>query len=708
MLDALCNPCLRGGRRGAFYRHPHMTFIAIPGITGSRRVRAVSSFFILLGSPVAMAQTPVEQTLPPIVVTASRFESQADQFPIAAQVITANDIRNSSATTLAEVLGKIGGVNTRNSLTGLPDAPLDLRGFGVTASQNTLVLVNGQRLSENEGVAARISSIPMDSIERIEILRGAGTVLYGAGAVGGTINIITRSPVQRGVSGNVSVLTGSYGLRDVRAGVQVGDGTKGMRLNAAHYEKDGYRANSRAELNNVSGELRFGGRDEFIAFNFNADNQRSRLPGVRTQTQLVTDPRGATTPDDYVNSDSRVFSLRGEKRLGEVTLAADVVRRDKNGTSFGSIAGAGTSRADTDVGMTSVSPRLLWETDMGSVNNKLTLGFDWSDWSYTNKTLGTGFLSSQNQIGSQQSRAVYVRDELLFASGTRLSLGVRHENVSQSDQDNITPRPKTTVDFGLNAHEIALQQELGGGYSAYGRVGRSFRLANIDENRCQFAPCNLTLLKPQRSNEREVGMQWRTKGASLRIGLFDMDIDDEIHYEPYTGINTNLPPTKRRGLELEGKFVVAKSVDLAVNYAHTQARFRSGTYTGFDGDLGFAPFTVDLAGKDVPLVPKDRLSANLGWQATAATRLTFNITYVGSQRYDNDQANNFRRMPSYTVSDVKISHDIGAWRLAAGINNLFDKAYYTYAVTNISATPSRFNAYPEDRRNAYVSAEYRF
>lgn len=403
-----------------------------------------------------------------------------------------------------------------------------------------------------------------------------------------------------------------------------------------------------------------------------------------------------------------MLSLRGEKRFGAVTLAADIVQRDKKGMSFGSFAGAGTSRANTDVEVTSVSPRLLWEAGNASVNNKLTFGFDWSDWSYSNRTVGTGWMSSQDQIGSQQNRAVYVRDELLFASGTRLSLGVRRENVDQSDQDNLTPRARTTADHHLNAHEIALQQDLGAGYSAYGRVGRSFRLANIDENRCLFAPCNLTLLKPQRSSDREVGMQWGAKGASLRVGLFDMDIDDEIHYEPYTGINTNLPPTKRRGIEIEGKFAVAKTIDLAVQYARTQARFRSGTYTGFDGDLGFAPFTVDLAGKDVPLVPKDRLSLNLGWQAAAATRLTFNVTYVGSQRYDNDQANNFRRMPSYTVTDVKISHDIGAWRLAAGVNNLFDKAYYTYAVTNISATPSRFNAYPEDRRNAYVSAEYRF
>ena len=134
---------------------------------------------------------------------------------------------------------------------------------------------------------------------------------------------------------------------------------------------------------------------------------------------------------------------------------------------------------------------------------------------------------------------------------------------------------------------------------------------------------------------------------------------------------------------------------MAARYTRTEATFREGIYGG-----------VDVDGNDVPLVPKDRIGLNLGWQATAATRLTLNANYIGSQRYDNDQANRFREMPSYTVADIKLNHEIGAWRLAAGINNLFDKAYYSYGVVN--GTFTSFNAYPEDRRNGYVSAEYRW
>jgi iron complex outermembrane receptor protein len=72
-----------------------------------------------------------------IIVTANRFRSSAIDQPIAVQIITADEIRDSSATTVAEVLNKLGGVHTRISFIGVPDTPLDLRGFGMTGNENT-------------------------------------------------------------------------------------------------------------------------------------------------------------------------------------------------------------------------------------------------------------------------------------------------------------------------------------------------------------------------------------------------------------------------------------------------------------------------------------------------------------------------------------------------------------------------------------------
>jgi len=674
-----------------------------------------------LAMSAAMAQGTDQNAM---LITASRFESSPQDKPIAAQIITADEIRDSSATTVAEVLGKLGGVHTRISFTGIPDSSVDLRGFGMTGDQNTLVLVNGQRLSENEGISARLSSIPLSSIERIEILRGSGAVLYGGGATAGTINIITRAPLEEGVTGAGSVSIGSYNLKDTRARMQARSGDWGLSLNGQKYETDNYRYGNHAELETVSGEIRHGGQQDFIALRFGADDQKSNLPGVRKinlvtgVNQFLSDPRGVTTPNDFLNSKTDFLSMHGEKRLEDVTVAVDLGQRNKNRHSFGSYEdNSGSSLSDANTHITNFSPRLLWTAPVYGLKNSLTLGADWSSWSYGSNTVGTGTAQSLLETGKQRNQAFFFRDELYLTNKTRLSFGARNEkllqrnNYSGNDSWGSTSAADRSVEHHLSAHEIAVQQSLDAGYSLYGRMGQSFRVANIDENRCDLyaVPC-APMLKPQKSRDQEIGAQWQGTDSSFRAGLFKMDITDEIHYNPITSSNINLAPTQHTGFELEGKTALDKTLEIGGRYTRTKARFTNGVYSGWESnDYSYSPFSVSVAGKDVPLVPKDRLSANLNWKMSTATRMTFFVNYVGSQRYDNDQANQFQRMPDYVTADIKMSHLMGAWRLSAGINNLFDRAYYSYGVTNVSGTvPVRYNVYPEARRNGYVSAEYRF
>ena len=105
--------------------------------------------------------------------------------------------------------------------------------------------VKGRRISGKEHVAARLSAIPMNAIDRIVILRGAGAVLYGGGATGGTINIITRSPIGTHPSGSISATVGSHRLRDLRGSAESGSECWVISINARHYENDNYRQNKR-------------------------------------------------------------------------------------------------------------------------------------------------------------------------------------------------------------------------------------------------------------------------------------------------------------------------------------------------------------------------------------------------------------------------------------------------------------------------------
>ena len=123
-----------------------------------------------------------------VVITATRFQDSKRDLPVGVTVITADDLRKSASSSLPEILAQFGLIHIRDN-TGTPNQQVDLRGFGITGDQNTLVLVDGLRISENELTSAQLNAIALESIERIEIVRGSGAVLYGGGATGGTINI---------------------------------------------------------------------------------------------------------------------------------------------------------------------------------------------------------------------------------------------------------------------------------------------------------------------------------------------------------------------------------------------------------------------------------------------------------------------------------------------------------------------------------------
>ena len=144
---------------------------------------AIGSAAVLSATACAVfaADLPVTYA-PPVVVTATRFEESQHNLPVGVTVVTAEDIRRSTASSVAELLSQFAGIHIRDN-TGGPDRQIDMRGFGVTGDQNTLVLVNGQRLSEIELISPSLSSIPLNAIERIEIMRGSGSVLYGGGAI---------------------------------------------------------------------------------------------------------------------------------------------------------------------------------------------------------------------------------------------------------------------------------------------------------------------------------------------------------------------------------------------------------------------------------------------------------------------------------------------------------------------------------------------
>jgi len=626
---------------------------------------------------------------PPVVVTATRFEESQHKLPVGVAVVTAEDIRRSTAPSLAELLSQFAGIHIRDN-TGGPDRQIDMRGFGVTGDQNTLVLINGQRLSEIELISPSLSSIPLNAIERIEIMRGSGSVLYGGGATGGTINIITRAPR----AGEKSVLLfaggGSYGTSDLRGTGVIAGERVGLAVSASQLESDNYRDNNHLRQRNAEVDARFGDSAHFFSIKLGGDDQDLRNPGVRTSTQLVTDRRGATTPNDFSSRSGARVNLGSGGRFGDNELAVNLTYRDREAKSTQSFFGAVTNLT-TQVDTWTLSPRLRMPFTVGGLPNTLVVGADVDGWDYDSLFLG-GFFNS-HALATQRNRVVYLQDNLQLTDDLRLMAGARLQR-TENNVTELLPAPTSVEkDDSPRAYELALRYRFARGTALFGKLGRSFRIATVDENR--FQP---TLLEPQTSQDREIGVDFESERLRLRAAVFQMRLENEIYFSPLFGpfgANINLSPTRRQGLELDTQWALAKSVNLFANLALIDAEFRSGVYGG-----------VDVSGNEVPLVPSRTLAVGGSWRATERTDLSLFARYVGPQRFDNDQSNTFMTMPTYTTVDIKLGHRAGGWQLAATLLNLTNRKYFSYGIRNAAGTD--FNAYPAAERTVFLSAQYRF
>ena len=251
-------------------------------------------------------------------------------------IIAREDIERSPESTLTDIISRAAGVQT-SSLYGNVNGvgtTVDVRGFGVTGASNTLILINGRRLNDWDLPGFDLSTIAKESVERIEITRGnSGAVLYGDGAVGGVINIVTRGgaavPTQARIDGGI----GSFATRVENITASGSSGPFSAFINGNNFDSDGYRDNNEFQERTAVGDFRWTFAKGSAYFNIAGDGQRLGLPGARLVDlgtgidQLRDDRRGTGTPFDFADQQG----VRGNSRphvFARFKCRADCRRRD--------------------------------------------------------------------------------------------------------------------------------------------------------------------------------------------------------------------------------------------------------------------------------------------------------------------------------------------------------------------------------------------
>lgn len=622
-----------------------------------------------------------EEQVKEIVVTATRSDKEQMKVPENIQVITESDIAKSGSQTVSDVLRTGTNLVVRDVTGSGKTVEVDIRGFGAVAPTNVLVLVDGRRVTQVDLSGTDWSQIPLDSVSRIEVISGAGSVLYGDNATAGVVNIITKQGFGP-VRGELKSLAGSYGMNSFLGQVHGGNENFSFSASQRSLQTNGYRKNS--FLNTEDGNARFGMKfsDKLnIDFSLGSHNDTYGLPGYLTKNEIKTLGRRHTnSPDDWAETQDIYQKIQVKNKFDIGTIVTDLtIRNRKSQLEWISWAWSDIQHVES----VHFTPRYIMELPLANIPFKFTGGVDILN--------DRGYQESADFLAKKQELGLYGLGEFTFNKALNLSLGYRHDLVKyhfNAPVEDIKKRDKNGVG------QIGLSYLYNPQGSVYCNYAQNFRNPVVDEYFDTWAGLN-TKLKPQSGNQAEVGIkQGINKQVYGTLSLFRIDIDDEIFYNkpiPPFGINENYDgQTRRQGIETSLSYKPVDIIKTTINYTYTNAMFRGGMYSG----------------NQVPGVPHNKASAILNVEFIKSLNFNLQTNYVGRQYMISDLNNTAPKLPYYSTVDTKIMYEKNNISAFIGMNNILNKKYMDYGVVDATATLQVF--YPAPERNYGVGLSINF
>jgi len=623
------------------------------------------------GLALAADESSSSAQLPPMVIT--RATNLKAPTPASVAVIDREQIEASASSDLLDVLRSQAGVQIRDIMGDGKRAAISLRGFGENAINNTLVLVDGRRLNQPALAGPDLNSVPLSNIERIEIIRGAGTVLYGDQAVGGVINIITRTP-----SSNEAYVEASRGSHDHEAfrghlHQQLGGGFS-LYASGETRSNDNYRDHNNADYSNAFARLRYEHDNGHVFYEYQTVDDELLFPNALSLTQRRQD-RKQSNSLAWNDSKSQVHRLALEQRLSEVWSAhLDYSHSDQDGVgSFGP-----GSEFTQGTRIETISPRLTARFDSPLGQAEWLLGHD---------HITSDYQSSATDIDAKQTlRDWYTQFSQDLGNGLNLVVGYRASEVD----DDSTSASRTHRDRE-GSSSIGLSWQANEQTHVFIRREDVLRWANVDEN--GFTTPDVTFLKPQTGESWESGVEWNDGIQQYRLTLYRLELEDELMYDSEIanpnsrngkGANINLDKTLRKGVLLEAQRQLTSDLSIGGQYSFTDSEYRDGSFKG----------------NDVPWVSRHSASAHVSYEILPGLRSYVEAVYTGKRYYSGDDANIQQKAGSYTLVNAALAYEYKQFNTKLRINNLTGKRYEAFA-----PAASR---YPAPEEEVQLSAGYRF
>jgi vitamin B12 transporter len=588
---------------------------------------------------LAFAQDREAKDLDNLVVTATRTATTADAALAAVEVIDREQLDASSARSLPELLRGRAGITIVNQGGMGKLSTLFLRG---TESDHTLFLVDGIRVGSSTSGLTSLQDIPLSQIERIEIVRGPRSSLYGADAIGGVIQVFTRRGAGgEGVHGHGRIAAGSHGLREASAGVDLRSARGGVGVDVAHQSTDGINA-----CTGTYDPDTWQGAGCFIVPGTHLDRD-----GYRNNSATV---RADFAPNESWQFDARAFRAEGHNEYdGDYQDNSDIVQQVVGGSVRWSpsdalalklTAGRNTDDSENYSGSTFAN-RYTTTRDSANLQGDftiangqvLTAGFDWlrdradviDPWSPFAKSRGNRALFAQYQ-------------------GT---FGVHELQLSARRDDN-------DQFGGHSTGSIAWGMGFGDGWRVTASHATAFKAPSFNE--LYYPGSRNPNLDPESSRSSELSLARSGDGWHVQANAYQTNVDDLIAWSSTDFMPVNIDEARIRGVELVATAQLA-GWDIRGQIGTLDARnLSAGTNHG--KRLARRPqrsARIDL----------DRDIGDWG----------FGISGIAEAARWDDVANSLR-VGGYGTVDARVSWRFApAWTLQANLVNAFDRDYQTSA-----------------------------
>ena len=635
-----------------------------------------------------------------IVVEASRSNDTVGDMNKDTTIITSDDIANSPAKDLPELLSTVPGVDAR-VFSNIKDEQIDMGQFGETSISNVVVLVDGRRLNTPDLAAPDLSTIDLNAIDHIEVIQGAGTVLYGDNASGGVINIITKKG-QENTKPSVTLTSEVDSYKGNKDGVEVSGGLPQLtyQFDYDRQQSDNYRTYDNYWANDFDTHLNYNPTDIFgIDFSQGYHLDRYRLPGGISIDEI--DSGGPTGVDpnriSYDTSSDSHFDVTPHMKFdagtSHVDLSLFTSARKSDYNSVYPNFGISTNYEEESY---EFQPKLILSTPLTDrLDNKLTSGFDYIYYMEKRRFDTTGSLEDIVNA-SEASNGAYLLDELTLDERWLLNAGVRGawaDYVFNQTQQEAKKLDRSDTTEGYDGG-------LGYKYNPDSKVfvdyTRSYRLPNLDEYFQDPYPGQPEELDPgltyQVGNQYQMGIKDNSfKDIHLGFTATEAQYKNEIFFDPATFLNSNYGGRTRHYSEEADASVdlLNRKIEPFVNITFQQALFVKGEYSG----------------NQIPLVP-DHL-ANAGITFNPFDRLSTSLTahFIGKEFLISDQANTEPKLKRYSTVDWNARYGFKNIELWVTLQNIFDTRYYSYGVTG---GPGDDVYYPAPGRNIEAGVKVKF